>query len=136
VKLNRSLSALEQLVMEIVWQRGSATADGVREALDSTRPLKDSTVRTVLKRLEEKGYLRHTVEGRTYVYSGSVPRQNIAARAVKQIVDRFCNGSVESLLVGMVDHEVVDADELERMVTRLKEERADGARKAAKRARR
>jgi BlaI family transcriptional regulator, penicillinase repressor len=131
----RPLSLLEQLVMEVVWQRGSATADIVRAALDPDRPLKDSTVRTVLKRLEDKGYLRHKVEGRTYVYSGSEPRQNIAARAVKQILDRFCSGSVESLLVGMVDQEVVDADELERMVTRLKAQRAV-ARTPAKRARR
>jgi len=121
--------------MEVVWQRGSATADIVRAALDPDRPLKDSTVRTVLKRLEDKGYLRHKVEGRTYVYSGSEPRQNIAVRAVKQILDRFCSGSVESLLVGMVDQEVVDADELERMVTRLKVQRA-AARTPAKRARR
>jgi BlaI family transcriptional regulator, penicillinase repressor len=133
--ISRPLSPLEQLVMEIVWQRGSATADIVREALDPGRPLKDSTVRTVLKRLEEKGYLQHSVEGRTYVYSGSEPRQNIAVRAVKQILDRFCSGSVESLLVGMVDQEVVDADELERMVTRLKVQRA-AARSRAKRAER
>jgi len=131
----RPLSLLEQLVMEIVWQRGSATADIVRAALDPDRPLKDSTVRTVLKRLEDKGYLRHKVEGRTYVYSGSEPRQNVAVRAVKQILDRFCSGSVESLLVGMVDQEVVDADELERVVTRLKVQRA-AARTPAKRARR
>ena len=131
--LSRPLSALEQLAMQVVWQRGCATAEDVREALDPTRPLKDSTVRTILKRLEEKGYLRHTVEGRTYVYSGSEPRQNIAIRALRQIVDRFCNGSVESLLVGMVDHDVVDTDELERMVKRLKEQRA-AARKPARRA--
>lgn len=122
--LSRSLSDLEQLVMEIVWKRGSATADGVREALQSTRPLKDSTIRTVLKRLEEKGYLRHTVEGRTYMYTGSEPRESVAVRAVKQILDRFCSGSVESLLVGMVDQEMVDADELAQMVTRLKKQRA------------
>lgn len=119
--------------MEVVWQRGRATADDVRETLNPARPLKDSTVRTILKRLEEKGYLRHTVEGRTYVYSGSEPRQNIAIRALRQLVDRFCNGSVESLLVGMVDHDVVDTDELERMVKRLKEQRA-AARKPARRA--
>jgi len=120
--------------MEIVWRRGSATADGVRADLDPDRPLKDSTVRTVLKRLEEKGYLRHKVEGRTYVYSESEPRQNIAVRAVKQILDRFCSGSVEALLVGMLDQEVVDADELERLVRRLKERRAAAAGKPAKRA--
>jgi predicted transcriptional regulator len=58
-------------------------------------------VRTVLRRLEEKGYLRHEVDGRTFVYHATQHRRGVAARAVQQIIDRFCGGSVEQLLVGM-----------------------------------
>ncbi len=94
------------------------TADQVREALASRRALKDSTIRTVLRRLEEKGYLAHRVEGRTYVYTG-VNAQNVAARAVRQIIDRFCGGSVEQLIVGMVEEEVLDRRELERLARRI-----------------
>lgn len=117
--LKPPLSGLEHEVMNIVWSRNSATAADVQSDLQPDRSLRDSTVRTVLSRLEEKGYLKHKVDGRTFVYSSVEPPGNLAVRAVKQILDRFCNGSLESLLVGMVSDEVVDADELRRIVDRL-----------------
>ena len=58
------LGELERSILSIVWRLGTVTAEQVREELD--RPLKDSTVRTVLRRLEEKGYLAHTLEDRTF----------------------------------------------------------------------
>lgn len=112
--------------MNVIWKRGKATASDVQEALASTRPLKDSTIRTILTRLEGKGYARHTVEGRAFVYSGIEQPRNVAARAVRQILDRFCHGSVESLLVGMVDDEIVDPAELEQIAARLVRENKPG----------
>lgn len=95
------------------------TADRAREELG--RALKDSTVRTVLRRLEEKGYLAHSVDDRTFVYRPAESRQKVAGRAVKRIVDWFCEGSVEALLVGMVDSQVLDRAELQRLATRIAE---------------
>ncbi len=114
----KPLSDLEEMVMSAVWA-GATTAEDVRASLASQHPMKDSTVRTVLRRLEEKGYLTHTVDGRTYLYQPVDPRRNVAAQAVGQIIDRFCNGSIEQLLVGMVDSEVVDSKELERLAKRI-----------------
>ncbi|HYK35695.1 BlaI/MecI/CopY family transcriptional regulator [Alloacidobacterium sp.] len=115
------LGELELSVMQLIWQRaigdGAISAEQVRE--DLGRPLKDSTVRTVLRRLEDKGYLTHTVEGRTYLYRPSEGPQKVAGRAVKRIIDWFCNGSVEALLVGMVDSEVLDQKELTRLAERI-----------------
>jgi BlaI family penicillinase repressor len=105
--------------MEVVWQRSTATADNVREALASRHPMKDSTVRTMLKRLEEKGYLKHRVDGRTNLYRGVDRPESVAAKAVRQIIDRLCGGSVEQLLVGMVDQEVVDQRELQRLARKI-----------------
>src|SRR4051812_48213274 len=101
------LGELERAVMQLIWTRGPITAEDVRERLD--RPLKESTVRTVLKRLEDKGYVTHTVEGRTFVYTAAEARGRAAAKAVKKVVDWFCNGSVEEVLVGMVDSKMLDA---------------------------
>lgn len=115
------LGALERDVLHIVWRLGVATADQVREEL--ARPLKDSTVRTVLRRLEEKGYLAHSVDDRTFVYRPAESRQRVAGRAVKRIVDWFCEGSVETLLVGMVDSKVLDRAELQRLADRIAEAR-------------
>ncbi len=105
--------------MEIVWERGSATAEEVRGALAARHPMKESTVRTILKRLEEKEYVSHRVDGRTNVYSGLDAPQNVAARAVGQIIERFCGGSVERLLMGMVANDVVDEHELQRLAQRI-----------------
>jgi predicted transcriptional regulator len=110
--------------MNIIWSRGSATAANVQKVLAAERPLKDSTIRTVLMRLEEKGYVQHEVDGRTFVYSCVEPAGSVAARAVKEILDRFCHGSLESLLAGMVDDELVDTDELRKIADRLGRERS------------
>jgi predicted transcriptional regulator len=115
----KSLSELEHLVMAVVWQRGNATTEDVRMALEKRHPMKESTVRTVLSRLEEKGYVTHRTDGRTNVYKGLDAPANVAAKAVRQIVERFCGGSVEQLLVGMVNNDVVDEKELQRMAERI-----------------
>ncbi|HEY2859317.1 MAG TPA: BlaI/MecI/CopY family transcriptional regulator [Terracidiphilus sp.] len=111
------LGELERDILTIVWRVGSITAEQVREELD--RPLKDSTIRTVLRRLEEKGYVAHKTENRTFVYQPAESRQKVAGRAVKRIVDWFCDGSVEALLVGMVDSKVLDRAELQRLAERI-----------------
>jgi predicted transcriptional regulator len=113
------LSDLENTVMAVIWERGQATAEQVRMALEDAQPMKDSTARTILRRLEQKGYVRHEIEGRTYVYSPTVGSRSVAADAVRGIIDRFCNGSVEDLLVGMVDGEVVSPEKLRLLAQRI-----------------
>jgi predicted transcriptional regulator len=128
----KPLSELEHLVMEVVWQKSFCTSEDVRAALSDRHPMKESTARTMLKRLEEKGYVRHRVDGRTNVYSGIDAPQSVAAKAVRQIIDRFCGGSVEQLLVGMVANDVVDERELERLAQRIRK-RGAGPRPAQRR---
>jgi len=115
----RRLSALEHLVMEVLWKRSQSTAEDVRGALAERHPMKDSTARTILKRLEEKGYVRRHVEGRTNVYRVSEPPRNLAVRTVQQIIDRLCGGSVEQLILGMVDRELLDERDLRRLAKEL-----------------
>jgi BlaI family transcriptional regulator, penicillinase repressor len=111
------LGNLEREVMQLIWTGGPLTAETVREKLP--RRLKESTVRTVLRRLEEKGYVVHAVEGRTYVYEAAQPRAMAAAKAVQRIVDWFCNGSVEEVLVGMVDSAMVDQKQLRTLADKV-----------------
>ena len=123
-KSRKPLSELEHLFMEVIWSRPAATADDVRLSLAERHPMKESTVRTILKRLEEKGYITHTVDGRTNVYRRADAPQNVAARAVRQILDRFCGGSVEQLLLGMVNDDVIDERELQRLAQRIARRKA------------
>ena len=105
--------------MDILWKRGPGTAEQIREALALRHPLKDSTIRTVLGRLEEKGYIKHSIEGKAFVYSCVEKRQSVAVRALRQILERFCDGSLEQLLVGLVENEVVDRGELQKLAQKL-----------------
>jgi BlaI family transcriptional regulator, penicillinase repressor len=114
-----ALSGLEHQLMEILWKQGPGTAEQIRELLAPQHVLKDSTVRTVLGRLEEKGYVAHKVAGKAFVYSGLDKPRNVAVRAVQQILDRFCDGSLEQLLVGLVENEVVDRAELQQLAKKL-----------------
>ena len=111
------LGQLERSVLLLVWRNGAVTADQVREQLD--RPLKESTVRTVLRRLEEKGYVAHSLDDRTFIYRPAQSRERVAGRAAKRIVDWFCEGSVEALLVGMVDSRMLGQAELQRLAERI-----------------
>ena len=79
------LGELERSILSLVWRMGAVTAEQVREGLE--RPLTDSTVRTVLRRLEAKGYVAHRLENRSFVYRPAETRQRVAGRAVQRILD-------------------------------------------------
>lgn len=105
--------------MDYVWAHPGSTAEACREGVAGLRILKDSTIRTILRNLEEKGYVTHGVEGRTFVYRALDTPRNVAVQAAQQIIDRFCGGSVEELLVGMVDNQVLKPAELRRLAEKI-----------------
>ena len=113
VKRLDELGSLQRQVMEILWERGEATVAGVREATGDEAAY--TTVLSVLQKLEKAGWVEHRAEGRTYVYSPKVASRSVATDAVRGIVDRFCNGSVESLLVGMIDDELITPEKLQEL---------------------
>ncbi len=110
---------LEQFLLDYVWTHPNCTAEMCREGLAPERKLKDSTIRTILRKLEEKGYVTHKVDGRTFVYRAVDTRRNVAVEAAKQLIDRFCGGSVEELLVGLVDNQVLKPQELTRLAEKI-----------------
>lgn len=111
------LGDLERDVLELVWSGGEATADQIRHKL--ARPLKESTIRTVLSRLEQKGFLSHKVNQRTFVYRAITPRSDVTSRAVQRIADWFCKGSVDDVLLGMVESKVIDQRDLQRLLAKV-----------------
>jgi BlaI family transcriptional regulator, penicillinase repressor len=104
-------SGLEQLVMQYLSANGPSTAEEVREGLMKRHPMKESTTRTILRRLEAKGYASHRQQGRTYIYSAVRP-DKLGMRAIRRIIDRFWGGSARELVARMVDDEVIDPAEL------------------------
>jgi predicted transcriptional regulator len=116
---HKALTPLEQLLMDYVWANPDCTAETCREGVAAQRALKDSTIRTVLRSLEEKGYVTHQVAGRTFVYRAADSRRNVAVDAARQLIDRFCGGSVEDFLVGLVDRQVLQPKQLQRLAEKI-----------------
>jgi BlaI family penicillinase repressor len=106
---------LENEVMQVVWEMGPCPVEAVHQVVSRKRKLKETSVRTILRRLEQKGYLRHEEQGRAYVYRAAEPARSLAARAVRQIIDRFCEGSVEELVSGMVEAKMLSKGEMDRL---------------------
>jgi BlaI family penicillinase repressor len=115
----RPLTRLEQFIMDYVWAHPRCTAETCREGVAGQRALKDSTIRTILRNLEEKGYVSHEVEGRTFVYQAAETPRNIAVQAAQQLIERFCGGSVEDFLVGLVDNQVLEPKQLRRLAEKI-----------------
>ena len=112
------LTDLENEVMQAVWNRQPASVEAVHQVVAKGRDIQETSVRTLLRRLEQKGYLRHEEQGRAYVYFAAGRATNsrsLAAHAVRQIIDRFCRGSVEELVSGMVDAKVISAKEMDQL---------------------
>jgi predicted transcriptional regulator len=111
-RVRTPLTELESQVMQAVWDLGPCSVEAVHNVVSRTRILKEATTRTLLRRLEQKGCLSHRAEGRAYIYTAVEPARSLAARAVRQIIDRFCRGSVEELVSGMVEADVLTAAEI------------------------
>src|SRR5215471_3305900 len=120
------LTELENEVMQAVWDAAPCPVEAVHRIVSGKRKLKETSVRTILRRLEQKGWLRHDEQGRAYLYRAAEPARSLAARAVRQIIDRFCKGSVEELVSGMVEAKVLSSDELESLEEYVRERRNGG----------
>ena len=124
------LSPLESEVMDFVWARRAVTADDVEKALGGR--LTNATVRTLLRRVEAKGFVTHRQEGRTFVYEPRVEPGVVARGLVRRLVERFYGGSVEQLVVGLLDGKMIDRRTLDQLARRVADVPA-GGRKRRKR---
>lgn len=125
-RVRSPLTDLESEVMRVVWDAGPCPVEAVHQVVSRTRHLKETTIRTLLRRLEQKGYLTHVSDGRAYVYRAVEPARSLAARAVRQIIDRFCQGSVEELVSGMVEAKVLNKSDLDRLKKFVRDRRSGG----------
>ena len=118
----KGLGELERQVLAYLWEHGPSTGQAVRVAVGGEdRPLTDSTIRTVLRRLEAKQYARHEIDGRLFLYSAAREPRKVATDAVRHVIKNFCQGSLEELLTGLVDHRVVDSAELKRLAAKIED---------------
>ncbi len=110
-----SLSPAQREIMEIVWDKGEVAAIEVRAIIDERRPVARETVRTTLQRMEEKGWVKHRVVGRTHFYSAAMPREATVGHKVVELLDTICGGSPERLVTALLDFRGLSKSESERI---------------------
>jgi predicted transcriptional regulator len=120
------LSRRERQIMEILYQRGKASASEVREAMEDAPGY--SAVRAMLRVLEEKGHARHIEEGLRYVYVPTVAREKAKRAAVKHVMDTFFNGSPEQIVAALLDISSTELtrEELDRMSEMIEKAKREG----------
>ncbi|MCB9688827.1 MAG: BlaI/MecI/CopY family transcriptional regulator [Alphaproteobacteria bacterium] len=107
------LSRREREILDIVYRLGRVTAAEVREQLSGSPS--DSSVRTILRLMEEKGHLTHEVDGPRYVYVATTPPEVASRRAVRHLVQTFFGGDPRRLVSALLDDEQLDESELEEL---------------------
>ena len=114
-KKSPTLTEAELRLMEVLWQRRSATVGEVLAGLPRDTALAYSTVLTTLRILEQKGYVAHSESGRAFVYHPLIGRDEARRNATQQLVRRFFNNSPELLALSLLEQENIDELELERI---------------------
>ena len=120
-KPSTTLTEAELRLMKLLWEQSEATVADLVAALPAGSELAYTSVLTTIKILEAKGYVKHRKIGRAFTYRPVVARQDAAASAVRQIVQRFFNNSREQLLVSLLGDETLTEKELERLKQRIAE---------------
>jgi len=124
--LYAALTRRERQIMDVLFRRGRATAAEVMDELPGEPSY--STVRTQLRVLEDKGYVRHQEEGLRYVYMPAVARTAARKSALRHLVDTFFDGSVESVVAALIGREGarLSDDELQRIADLVAKARKEG----------
>ena len=109
------LTKAQRDIMEVVWAAGEVTVTEVRDSIAKKRELARNTVQTMMVRLDERGWLQHREQGRTFIYSAARPKIVSLGAKVSQMVDRLFAGSPENLVNALIEYRGLSADESERI---------------------
>ncbi len=123
-KAHVHLSRRERQIMDIIHRLGQVTATEVLEALPN--PPSYSTVRALLRLMEDKGYLRHETDGTKYVYLPTLAREKALQSALKQMVQTFFDGSTEQAVAALLSKSKLKQDELDRLSVLIEQARKEG----------
>jgi BlaI family transcriptional regulator, penicillinase repressor len=110
-----TLTDAETRVMSVLWQLRRASVADVVEALQKKRVVSYSTIQTMLRILEEKGYVSHEKVARAFIYRPRVDERRARRRALRHLVRRLFNGSPSLLVLNVLQDEHIEAGELSRL---------------------
>ena len=114
-KKRPAMSAAETEVLRLVWDAKEATVQKVYDALPAHRKVTYVTVATLLRRLEEKGYLKHRVRGKAFVYTPAVKKEEVINRTIGDLVQRLFGGNPVPLMQHLALHSEISDEDIERL---------------------
>ena len=120
-KRSTTLTEAELRLMDVLWEKGAATVGDVVEALPKTASLAYSTFLNTLRILEQKGYVRHSKEGRAFVYHPLIDRGEARRNVLQYVLNRFFDNSPELLVLNVLKEEKIGAGELKRLKKMIEE---------------
>jgi len=128
-KKSNTLTEAELRLMKILWRRGESAVTDLVAAMPDGEPLAYNSVLTIVRILEQKGYVAHRQEGRAFIYWPLVAEQEASRSEVRHVLNRFFGNSREQLLLSVLGDEEITADELARLkdAIRLAEDKAGEA---------
>lgn len=115
------LTSLQIALMRVLWERGEATVAEVQEELRDERELAQTTVATLLSRLEKKGVVAHRAEGRQYVYRATVSQAEVRRSMLGELTEHLFGGDVPALVGHLLGGREVDSGELARLKAMIEE---------------
>ncbi len=118
-----TLTTAELRIMQVLWEKGSASVQEVLEALPSDKPVAYNSVLTIIRILEKKGFVRHVKEGRAHIYRAVLNEEAAKRSEVQNLLSRFFQNSRELLVLNILEEEGLDREELKRLRKRLEESR-------------
>jgi len=111
----RAMSPAETEILRLVWQLGEATVQQICDLLPPKRDIGYKTVQTLLRRLENKGYLKHRISGKAYVFLPAIKREDVVKRTVLDFLDRLFAGDPRPLMQFLAEDGRIDAEDIERL---------------------
>ncbi len=120
---NHQLGDLQLAIMRVLWTRGEASAGEVHSALPEERGLALTTIKTMLRKMEEKGAVTHCADGRTFIYQANLAESDVREGMVGYVVQRMFAGDGAALVNHLIEAGEIDAAELDELRARLAEQR-------------
>jgi len=120
-----SLGELQRAVLEIVWERGDVSVHDVLRRLDHRKKLAYTTALTVLQKLEKAGWLEHRSEGKSYIYTPAVSREQAGAGSVRGFLSRVFEGDAVAMFQHLIRESDLSDDELRELRRMIDEKRKE-----------
>jgi BlaI family penicillinase repressor len=115
------LGKVQLQIMQILWQRGQATAREITDELSRTKPTAHSTVQTLLRKMEAKGAVTHVVEDRTFIFRPVHEEAAVTTTATRDLLARLFNNSAFGLVSHLIQHEKISKEEMQQLRKLIKE---------------